>query len=59
MIMNGKQMTPQEIRDIRGDDSRKDFAAKIQYSYRTVEAWELGRKVPSKRAIRAIRRVSK
>lgn len=50
-------MTPQEIRAIRGDDSRKEFAAKIQYSHRTVEAWELGRKVPSPRAIKAIRRI--
>lgn len=52
-------MTPQEIRDIRGDMSRKEFAAKIGYSHRTVEGWEQGidSTKPSKRAIDKIKEV--
>ncbi len=47
-------MTPKQIRKARGDMSRKDFAAKVMYSPRTIEAWEHGRKVPSARAVKAI-----
>ena len=50
-------MTANEIRNIRGDMTRKDFAIKIGYSPRTVEEWEqVNRRVsPSNRAIKIMR----
>ena len=50
-------MTPQEIKQIRGAMSRKEFAEKIGYSYRTVEGWEQPKckMRPGKRAIEKIR----
>jgi DNA-binding transcriptional regulator YiaG len=47
-------MTPEQIRKARGDISRKDFSKLIMYSNRTIEAWELGRRSPSSRAIKAM-----
>ena len=52
-------MTKEEIKEARGKLTQEEFAAKIDYSVDSVRSWEQGRKVPSRKAIRIIKRVIK
>lgn len=51
-------MTQQEIRELRGEMSTKEFGDLFMVSCRTVEGWEQGRK-PRKSVLKKIKEMEK
>tara|TARA_R110002012_G_scaffold318335_1_gene536477 strand:+ start:286 stop:444 length:159 start_codon:yes stop_codon:yes gene_type:complete len=52
-------MTPEEIKEARGELTQQEFANKIRYSISAVQSWEQGRLNASPRAVKEIKRVRK
>ena len=55
IINTRKRMTPDEIKEVRGQLTQQEFATKIGYSIGVVQSLEQGRVNASPRAIKAIR----
>lgn len=50
----GQQELPQKIKDLRGDQSQADFAARFNVSRQAVDRWEKGSAVPSSAILREL-----